>query len=166
MSSDLQTSKKIPPGNANPYSIHLNLETINFLSDNLQIVPLLVAYLSPSSACRPHAETTAWTLATQHSKQPFPSREVLPIQMLDLPALCQYFGRARGMMEAAVSNCGLKMEETTQVIQLIIYVPIFFFNVLFNALALLVFHCKQSKRAMYVCDQLNHCTLFGSHSAL
>lgn len=63
------------------------------------------------------------------------------------------------MMETAVSNCSIKMYETTQVIQLIIYVPIFFFDVLFNALALLVFHCKQRKRAMCVHDQLNHCTL-------
>lgn len=46
------------------------------------------------------------------------------------------------MMEAAVRNCGIKMNETTQVIQLIIYIQIFFFSVLFNALALLVFHCK------------------------
>lgn len=69
------------------------------------------------------------------------------------------------MMEAAMSNCGIKMDETTQVIQLIIYVPIFFSDVLFNTPALLVFHCKQSKRAVCVCDQLNHCTLFGPHSA-
>lgn len=65
------------------------------------------------------------------------------------------------MMEAAVNNCGTKMDETAQVIQLIVYVPILFFGVLFNALALLVFQCKQSKRAVCLWDQLDHCTLFG-----
>jgi len=49
------------------------------------------------------------------------------------------------MMETAVSNCGIKMDETTQVIQLIIHVPVFFFDVLFRVLVLLVFHGKQSK---------------------
>ena len=49
------------------------------------------------------------------------------------------------MTEAAVSNCSLKMHETTQVIQLIIYVPIFFFDVLFNALHYWYFTASRAK---------------------
>jgi len=41
---------KIPPGNANPDSAHLNLQTLSCLRDNLQIVPLQVACHLPMSA--------------------------------------------------------------------------------------------------------------------
>lgn len=52
---------------------------------------------------------------------------------------------ADNTVEAAVSNCATKTDETTQVIQLVIHVPVFFTGVFSNALALLGLHCRQSK---------------------
>lgn len=69
--------------------------------------------------------------------------ESVPVLTLD-PLLC-VSSLADNTVEAAVSNRAIKTDETTQVIQLIIHVPVVPPGVFSNALALLVFHCKQNK---------------------
>lgn len=77
MSSDLQTPKKISPGTASSYSAHLNLEAINFLSDNWHTVPLQICHHVVTLV-----QTTVWNhwldLGQINTQRTIPSTESIP----------------------------------------------------------------------------------------
>lgn len=71
---------------------HVNLEAMNFLSDIWHSVPLQVCHHAVTLV-----QTTVWNhwldLGQTSTQRTVPSMEGVPLQTLDPPALCQFFGR-------------------------------------------------------------------------